>query len=88
MVFQLLTPLGGAVTHFHSHGPDAAGHPTDHGVFRVHAVGKEKGEVRGDVIDVHAPGQVVLDVGKTVGERQGQLGDGVGAGLGDMVARH
>ena len=35
---------------------------------------------------VHAPGQVGLDVGEPVGQGEGQLADGVGAGLGDVVA--
>ena len=32
-------------------------------------------------------GQVGLDVGEAVGQREGQLADGVRAGLGDVVAR-
>ncbi len=35
---------------------------------------------------MHSPGQVVLDVGEPVGERESQLGDGVGARLGHVVA--
>jgi hypothetical protein len=76
----------GAVFIPQGHGPDAPGHPSDDGVFGVHAVGKEKGEVGAEPVDGHAPGQVVLQVGEPVGQGEGQLGDRIGAGLGDVVA--
>jgi hypothetical protein len=45
----------------HRHGPDAARHAADHGVFRVHAVAEEEGQVGREVVDVHAARQVRLD---------------------------
>ena len=86
VVLQLLRSLVGAVALLHGDGPDAPGHPTEHGVLGVHAVGEEEGEVGCEVVDVHAAGQVGLDVGEPVRQRERQLGDGVRAGLGDVVA--
>ncbi len=70
----------------HGHGPDAARHPSDHRVLGVHAVGEEEDQVGGEVVDVHAPRQVRLHVGEAVGQGEGELGDRVRPGLGDVVA--
>ena len=70
----------------HGLGPDAAGHAADDASTRHPAVAEEERQVGREVVDVHAPGQVVLHVGEAVGECEGQLGDGVRAGLGDVVA--
>ena len=86
VVLELLRALVGAVAVAHGDGPDAPGHPAEHRVLGVHAVGEEEREVGGEVVDVHAPGQVRLDVGEPVGQRERQLADGVRARLGDVVA--
>jgi hypothetical protein len=36
-------------------------------------------------IDIHPPGQVVFHIGEPVGQGQGQLGDGIGPGLCDVI---
>ena len=87
VVLELLGPLVGAVAFLHGDGPDAAGHPTDDRVLGVHAVGEEEREIRCERVHIHPPGQVRLDVGESVGQGEGQLGDGVGAGFGNVVAR-
>ena len=86
VVLQLLRPLSRAVPFLHRHGPDPPRDPADDGVLRVQAVGEEERQVRGEVVDVHAAGKVGLDVGEAVGERERQLADRVGPGLGDVVA--
>src|SRR5277367_881189 len=70
MVLELLTSLVRAVLILHRNGPDTARDPADHGVFRIHAVGKEERQIRSEIVDVHAARQVRLDVGKAVGERE------------------
>jgi hypothetical protein len=70
----------------HRHRPDAARHAAHHGVLGVHAVAEEEAQVGREVVDVHAARQVGLDVGEAVGQREGELADRVGAGLGDVVA--
>ena len=47
---------------------------------------KKKERLGAKLVDLHAAREVVLDVGETVGQREGQLGDRVGARLGDVVA--
>ena len=86
VVLQLLRALVGAVAVAHGDGPDAAGDPAEHGVLGVHAVGEEERQVGREVVDVHAAGQVGLDVGEAVGEGERELADRVGPGLGDVVA--
>lgn len=49
---------------------------------------KEERQIRRKIVDVHAPGQVVFDKGKPIGQRKRQLRDGVGARFGDMVTRN
>ena len=58
----------------------------EHRVLRVHAVGEEERQVGREVVDVHAAREVVLDEGEAVGQREGELGDRVRPGLGDVVA--
>jgi hypothetical protein len=70
------------------HGPDAPCHPPDHGILGVHAVGEEERQVGAELVQIHAAGQVVFQVGEPVGQGEGQLRDGVRPGLGDMVARN
>ncbi len=67
--------------------PDPPGDPSDHGVLGVDPVAEEEREVGGEVVDVHPPGQVVLDIGETVGEGEGELADRVGPGLGHVISR-
>ena len=86
VVFELLAALVGAVFLSHGHRPDAPGYPTHHGVFGVHAVAEEKTQVGRKVINMHAARQVSLDKGEAVAQREGQLADRVGAGLGNVVA--
>ena len=86
MVLELLAALVGAVAVAHGDRPDAPGHPPEHRVLGVHAVAEEERQVGGEVVDVHAPGQVGLDVGEGVGQGEGELGDRVRARLGDVVA--
>jgi hypothetical protein len=78
VVLELLAALVGAVRSLHGHGPDAARHAAQHGVFRVHAVAEEEAQVGREVVDVHAARQVGLDEGEAVGQREGQLADRVG----------
>ena len=40
----------------------------------------------GEFVDVHAAREVGLDIGEAVGQGEGELGDGVRAGLGDVVS--
>ena len=47
---------------------------------------KKKTRLGAKLVDVHAPRQVVLHEGEAVGQGEGQLADGVGPGLGDVVA--
>ena len=87
VVLEHLAALVGLIQAFHGFGPQAARHTADHGVFRIHAVGKEKREVGRKVVYVHAPAAVVFHKRETVGQREGELGNGVGPGLGNVVAR-
>ena len=86
VVLELLAALVGTVFFLHGHGPDAPGYATHHGVFGVHAVAKEKAQVGREVVNMHAPRQIGLDKGKTIGQRESQLADRVGPGLGNVVA--
>ena len=85
VVLQFLAALVGAVLLAHGHGPDAARHPAHDGVFRVHAVAEEEAQIGREVVDVHAARQVRLHEGEAVREREGQLADRVGPGLGNVV---
>ncbi len=85
VVLQLLAAVVGAVLLLHGHGPDAPGHAADDAVLGIQAVAEEEAEVRREVVDVHAAGQVVLDEGEAVGQGEGQLADGIRARLGDVV---
>ena len=79
--------LVGAVLALHRLGPDEPCHPADDRVLRIHAVGEEEGQVGGEVVDGHAPGQVVLHQGESVGQGEGELADRIRARLGDVVTR-
>jgi hypothetical protein len=70
----------------HGFGPDAPRHPADDGVFRVHAIGEKEGEIGRELVHVHAPRQVILHKGEAVRQGKGQLADGIGPRLGDVVA--
>ena len=87
MELELLAALVAAVAPLHRHRPDAARDAPEHRVLRVHAVGEEERQVRGEVVDVHAAREVGLDESEAVGERESELRDRVRAGLGDVVAR-
>ncbi len=76
----------GAVPVAQGDGPDPASHPPEDRVLRVHAVGEEEREVGGEVVDRHTPSQIGLHIGEPVGQGEGQLGDRVGSGFGDVVA--
>ena len=67
-------------------GTPAARHAAHHGVLGVHAVAEEEAQVGREGVDVHAPAEIVLHVGEAVGQGEGELADGVGAGLRDVVA--
>ncbi len=86
VVLELLRPLGGTVALAQGHRPDPPGHPADDGVLRVQAVGEEERQVRREVVDAHAAGEVGLDVGEAVGEGERDLADRVRPGLRDVVA--
>ena len=86
MVLEHLAARTRLVALAHGARPDATRDPPDDRVLRVHAVGEEERQVGREVVDAHAAREVVLDDGKTVGEREGQLRDGVRPGLGDVVA--
>jgi hypothetical protein len=68
VVLELLAALVGPVAVAQHDRPDAPGHPAQHRVLGVHAAGEEERQVGGEVVDVHAPGQVRLDVGEGVGQ--------------------
>ena len=87
MVLQLLAAVICAVAITKGDRPDAAGHAAEHRVLGIDAVAEEKGEVRREVIDLHAASEVGLDVGEAVGQRECELRDGVRSGLGNVVAR-
>jgi hypothetical protein len=86
VVLQHLAALVGAVAVLERLGPEAARHAAHHGVLGVHAVAEEEAQVGREGVDVHAPAEVVLHVGEAVGQGEGELADGVGAGLRDVVA--
>ena len=69
----------------HGFGPNAARHPSNDSVFRVDAVGKEEAEVGTEGIQIHAPTQVVFHIRESIGQGEGQLGNGIGSCLGDVV---
>jgi hypothetical protein len=53
--------------------PDATGHASDYGIFGIHPVGEEKGEIRSKVVQGHAAGKIVFKIGESVGQRKRQL---------------
>ena len=87
VVLELLTALVGPVHVAHRDRPNAACDPADDRVFGVEPVGEEERQVGCELVDVHASAAVVFHVGEAVGKRQGELRDGVGTRLGDVVAR-
>ena len=86
VVLQHLRPGRGAVFLAHGLGPNPTGHTPNHRILRVDAVREEEAQVGPKLVDVHAPAQVVLHVGESVGQGERQLGDRIRAGLGDVVA--
>lgn len=86
VVLHHLAAFVAAIALAHGARPDAAGHAADDGVLRVHAVGEEEAQVGREVVDLHAPRQVVLDDGEAVAQGEGELADRVRPGLGDVVA--
>ena len=86
VVLELPAALPGAVPLAHRHRPDPARNPPHDRVLGIHPEGEEEGEVRREVVDVHAAREVCLDVGEAVGEGERELRDGVRARLGDVVA--
>ena len=77
--------IGTAVLVAHGNRPDATGHPADNIVFRIQSVGEEKRKVRGKAVNRHPSGQVIFNIGKSIGQGEGQLSDGIRASLGDMI---
>jgi hypothetical protein len=88
VVFEHLAALIGTILLLHGLGPDAPRHATDDRIFGVDAVAEEEAEVGPEGVDVHAPAQVILHEGEAVGEGESELRDGVGARLGNVVARN
>ena len=86
VVLQHLRPGRGAVFLAHGLGPNPTGHTPNHRIFWVDAVREEEAQVGPKLVDVHAPAQVVLHVGESVGQGERQLGDGIRTGFGDVVA--
>jgi len=86
VVFQFLAARVGAVAIPQGGGPDAPGDPPEHAVFRVQSVAEKERQVRRKIVDLHAPRQISLDIGEAVGEGESQLGNGIRAGLGNVVA--
>ena len=76
----------GAVALAHRPRPDPPRDAADHRVLGVHPVGEEEAQVGREVVDLHAAREVVLDDREAVREREGELGDRVRPGLGDVVA--
>jgi len=68
VVFQLLRPCIAMVLVSDRLRPDASGYPPDHRKLSAGAVGKEKGEIRGELVDIHPAGEVVFNIGKPVGQ--------------------
>ena len=87
VVLEFLTALVGPVHVAHRDRPNAACDPADDRVFWIEPVGEEERQVGCELVDVHASAAVVFHVGEAVGERQGELRDGVGTRLSDVVAR-
>jgi len=86
VVLELLAPLVRAVAVPHRHRPDPPRDAAEHRVLRVHAVREEEAQVGREVVDLHAAGEVGLDVGEAVGQREGELRERVRPGLRDVVA--
>ncbi|GIX29409.1 MAG: hypothetical protein KatS3mg123_3290 [Burkholderiales bacterium] len=78
--------LVGPVLEPHGDGPDAPGDPPQHRVLGIHAVTEEERQVGGELVHVHAPGEIGLHVGEAVRQGEGELGDGIRPRLGDVVA--
>ena len=87
MVLQFLAALVGLVFVAHGNGPDTPGYPSHDRIFGVHAIREEEGQIVSEVIYLHSAGDVGFDKGETIGEGEGQLGDGIGAGFGNVIAR-
>jgi hypothetical protein len=76
------------VSFTHGACPDASGNSSDHGVFRVHTVAEEKAQVGRELINAHSKCQVVLDDGRAVAKRKGQLAYRIRSGFGGMLSRY
>jgi len=87
MVFEHLGSVVSGKHVAHGYGPDSARNPPDDGVFRVKSVGEKKRQVRCKAVNIHPARQIILHIGKPVGKRKGQLGDGVCPGLCNMISR-
>ena len=85
MEFELLAAFVGAVFFLHRHRPNPARHAPDHRILGVHAVREKERQVGREIIDVHAARQIRFHVSETVAERERQLADRVGPGLGDVI---
>jgi len=86
MIFELLASFVGTVLVAHGDRPQPTCDAPDHRIFGVKTVAEEEGEVRCEIVDVHASRQVILNVGESVGEGERQLADGVRPGLCNVVA--
>ena len=85
VVLEHLGACGCSVLLAHGFGPDATSHAADDCILGVDAVGEEKAQVGPEFVQIHASAQVVLDVGKAVRQRKGQLRNRIGPGFGDVV---
>ena len=85
VVLEHLAARAGAVNTVHRPRPDTPGHAADYRVFRIHAVTEKETQVRREIIDLHAPTQVILDQRKTVGQRKRELADRIRARLGNVI---
>src|ERR1700694_2697969 len=82
------TGLVGPIALAHPPSPDAPGRPVLRDLLEEVAVRvEEKTEPRGELVDTEAARHRRFDVGKTVGQREGELLGGRRAGLADVVAR-
>src|SRR4051794_39324147 len=86
MVFQFLAAFVCMVLMLHCLGPDAPGYPANNTVLRIHSITEKEGQIAGKIVDRHAAAEVILHIGKSVGEGEGQLRDRVGAGFSNVVA--
>ena len=77
MVFEFLGSLIGFVFQLHGFCPNPPSDAADDRIFWIDAIGEEKGQIGCEIIDIHPSRHIIFDVGKSIGERESQLGDGI-----------